>query len=47
MPVYKELLTKGFILRPLANYKMPHHLRITVGTEQQNLQLLNALEQVL
>ena len=47
MPVYHDLLKQGIILRPLASYKMPHHLRITVGTEQQNQNLLNSLEQVL
>lgn len=47
MPIYNSMLKQGIILRPLANYKMPQHLRITVGTEQQNQRLLNSLEQVL
>ncbi|MCW8955367.1 MAG: histidinol-phosphate transaminase [Gammaproteobacteria bacterium] len=47
LPIYNDLLRQGIILRPLANYKMPHHLRITIGTEQQNQRLLSSLEQVL
>lgn len=47
MPIYNDLLKQGIILRPLANYKLPHHLRITVGTEPQNQRLLSSLEQVL
>lgn len=47
MPIYNDLLKQGIILRPLANYKMPHHLRITVGTEQQNQKVLSSLVQVL
>jgi len=47
MPIYHDLLRQGIILRPLANYKLPHHLRITVGTQQQNQRVLNSLEQVL
>ena len=45
--VYDDLLKQGVIVRPLANYQMPEHLRITVGTEEQNQRLLDALSQVL
>jgi histidinol-phosphate aminotransferase len=30
------LTTRGFILRPVANYDLPHCLRLTVGTAQAN-----------
>jgi histidinol-phosphate aminotransferase len=46
-PVYEALLHEGIIVRPVANYEMPNHLRITVGTEEQNRRVLAALEKVL
>ncbi|WP_456447469.1 histidinol-phosphate transaminase [Thiolapillus sp.] len=45
--VYEELLAKGVIVRPVANYGLPRHLRITVGTADENQRVLQALEQVL
>ena len=45
--IYQALLREGVIVRPLANYKMPNHLRITVGTEEQNARLLKSLQKVL
>jgi len=47
MPVYNELLKEGVIVRPVASYKMPEFLRITVGNEQQNNRVLKALQKVL
>ncbi len=47
MPVYEALLREGVIVRPVASYNMPHHLRITVGNQQQNDRVLAALEKVL
>lgn len=46
-PIYDALLHKGIIVRPLGNYGLPHHLRITIGLPEQNERLLLALEQVL
>ncbi len=45
--VYNDLLREGVIVRPVANYSMPSHLRITVGTESQNQRFLDALSRVL
>ncbi len=45
--VMKSLLHKGVIVRPCGGYKLPHHLRITVGTREQNKRLIKALEEVL
>ena len=42
--IYNKLLAEGIIVRPLSNYSLPDHLRITVGTEEQNKRFLNALE---
>lgn len=47
MDVYKNLLQEGMIVRPVANYGMPHHLRVTVGLEDENRRFLQALEKVL
>ncbi len=41
--VYTALLKKGVIVRPLTNYRMPQHLRITIGSEDDNQLLLKAL----
>jgi histidinol-phosphate aminotransferase len=46
-PVYEGLLRQGVIVRPVANYGFPNHLRVTVGTEAQNARFLEALVMVL
>jgi histidinol-phosphate aminotransferase len=46
-PVYENLLRAGVIVRPVANYALPQHLRITVGLPQQNERLLHTLGRVL
>jgi histidinol-phosphate aminotransferase len=46
--VYHErLLRLGVIVRPIANYGMPRHLRVTVGLPEENARFLEAMEQVL
>jgi histidinol-phosphate aminotransferase len=45
--VYYKLLRQGVIVRPLANYGMPDHLRVTVGLARENTRFLEALEAVL
>ncbi|MCW8885021.1 MAG: histidinol-phosphate transaminase [Motiliproteus sp.] len=47
MPIFQELLHQGVIVRPVANYQMPNHLRISIGLEQENSQCLAALAKVL
>ncbi|MGA8261696.1 MAG: histidinol-phosphate transaminase [Arenicellales bacterium] len=44
--VYDALLHKGVIVRPIANYRMPHHLRITIGTPADMDVLEDALKQI-
>ncbi len=46
-PIYEGLLRKGIIVRPVANYGMPDHLRITIGLPEDNGRLLQALRKVL
>ena len=41
--VYEKLLRRGVIVRPLAGYEMPDHLRVTVGTPKENEKFLKAL----
>ncbi|NJA06373.1 histidinol-phosphate transaminase [Methylococcaceae bacterium WWC4] len=47
MPLYQALLRKGVIVRPVANYEMPNHLRVSIGTERENRIFIDALSQVL
>ena len=41
--VYGALLRQGVIVRPIAGYGMPEHLRVTVGTRTQNERFLESL----
>lgn len=45
--IYNKLLHKGVIVRPVANYELPTHLRVTVGLESENTIFLDALDAVL
>jgi histidinol-phosphate aminotransferase len=45
--LYHALLREGVIVRPIAGYGMPQHLRITIGTEAQNTRCIAALQKVL
>jgi histidinol-phosphate aminotransferase len=44
---FERLLKKGVIVRPIANYGMPNHLRVSVGLPEENARFLEVLEQVL
>jgi len=41
---FDALLRKGIIVRPVANYQLPEHLRVTLGTVEQNDRFLSAWE---
>lgn len=45
--VYEALLREGVIVRPVAEYGLPSHLRVTVGLPEENQRFLQALERVL
>ena len=45
--IYEKLLCEGVITRPVANYQMPEHLRISIGTMSENQRVLEALEKIL
>jgi len=46
-PIYQELLKKGVIVRPVANYSMPNHLRVTIGSQKENAIFIQALKEIL
>jgi len=46
-PIYEALLRKGVIVRPVGNYELPNHLRISIGTQAENEFFLQALADVL
>lgn len=45
--VNQRLLRQGVIVRPIAGYGMPEHLRVSIGREDENARFLAALEQAL
>lgn len=45
--VFNGLLERGVIVRPIAGYGLPEHLRVTVGLDSENARLLDTLAAVL
>lgn len=45
--VYDDLLYEGVIVRPVAAYGLPQHLRVSIGLAEENQRFLDALSQVL
>jgi len=45
--VFQRLLRAGVIVRPIAAYGMPDHLRVSIGLETENARFLDALRQAL
>ena len=44
--IFNKLLRQGVIVRPVDNYGMPDHIRITIGLQEENDRLIEALEKV-
>ena len=42
--VFEKLLKAGVIVRPVASYGMPQHLRVTIGLESENARFLESLK---
>ncbi len=42
--IYHAMLAQGVIVRPLLPYRMPQHLRISIGTATENAHCLQALK---
>ncbi len=47
MQVNDELLKNGVIVRPVANYKMPNYLRVSIGTPKENQHFIDAVSKIL
>ncbi|VEG90629.1 histidinol-phosphate transaminase [Legionella spiritensis] len=47
LPIYQELLQNGIIVRPLKSYGLMNHLRVSIGTHQQNTRFLSALSTIM
>ncbi len=45
--INRALLERGVIVRPVAGYGMPEHLRVSIGMEKENALFLKALAEVL
>jgi histidinol-phosphate aminotransferase len=45
--IYEALLRLGVIVRPMDVYGLPRHLRVTVGTPQENQRFVDSLTRVL
>jgi histidinol-phosphate aminotransferase len=45
--VFRKMLARKIIVRPLAGYNLPEWLRITIGTMEQNQKCIAALKEIL
>jgi histidinol-phosphate aminotransferase len=45
--IFQELLKRGIIIRPLKAFGLPHCIRISIGTNEENLMLIDSLKSVL
>jgi histidinol-phosphate aminotransferase len=45
--VTEDLLRAGVIVRPLGAFGIPHGIRVSIGTESENLEFLGAMEKVM
>jgi histidinol-phosphate aminotransferase len=43
---YEQLLLEGVIVRPMGGFGLPEHVRITIGTPDQNEKLIKALQRI-
>ncbi|MCB1693471.1 MAG: histidinol-phosphate transaminase [Pseudomonadales bacterium] len=46
-PIYEALLREGVIVRPIGVYGLPNHLRVTVGTPDENRRFVESARRVL
>lgn len=47
MPIYDALLREAVIVRPIANYGLPNHLRISISSAKDNQRCWDALDKVM
>lgn len=46
-PIFKKLLNDGVIVRPMTNWGLPNHMRVTIGKEEENARFIGALRRAL
>ena len=44
--IYQHMLEQGVIVRPVANYEMPNHLRVSIGLEEENAKFIRVLREM-
>ena len=47
LPLFEALLARGVIIRPLKSYALPHLLRVSVGTDEENAVFLQSCKEIL
>jgi histidinol-phosphate aminotransferase len=47
IPVYNALLWEGVIVRPVLNYGLKTHIRVTIGLPEENERFIRAIKKVL
>ena len=45
--IYESLLKEGVIVRPILDYDMPNHLRVTIGIESENNKFIKGLKKIM
>jgi histidinol-phosphate aminotransferase len=45
--IFKKLLPMGVIVRPMTSYGYPQHIRVNIGTREENMCFLEAFGEVL
>jgi histidinol-phosphate aminotransferase len=45
--VFQRLLQAGVIVRPIAGYGMPNHLRVSIGLKSENARFLESLQRAI
>lgn len=43
---FQSAMKKGLLLRPMDSYRLPRHIRITVGTREENQRAMDIMDQV-
>ena len=44
--VFQRLLQQGVIVRPIAEYGLPNHIRVSIGLPSENERFLTALAKI-
>ncbi len=45
--IYNQLLHAGVIVRPVAGYELPNHLRVSIGLPEENQAFIDAMKSIL